>query len=194
MIQIVEGGSDEQIQTIRALFREYATGLQHDLCFQDFECELATLPGDYAPPRGRLFLATADELVGGCVALRPIEGDVCEMKRLYVRPAYRGGGVGRALATRVIDEARRIGYARMRLDTLPEMSEAVALYRSLGFREIPSYRYNPGVRSHIHGTESARLHVSSQVRRGSSKNGPNGWRERGAKAPRQYLVGKRSLI
>ena len=120
------------------LFREYASSLGVDLSFQHFEEELAALPGDYAPPRGRLLL-TCD----GCVALRPLSSDVCEMKRLYVRPDARGTGVGRALVQRVIDEARSIGYRAMRLDTLPSMTAAAAMYRAFGFREIDAYRFNP---------------------------------------------------
>jgi len=133
---------------VRALLREYEVELGVDLTFQGFEQELADLPGDYDPPRGALLVAEVDGTVAGCVALRPLEGDACEMKRLYARPAFRGRGVGRALALAVIAEARRIGYARMRLDTLPVMAEAQALYGQLGFTDIPPYRENPvpGVR------------------------------------------------
>ena len=128
----------EQIATVAELFREYAASLGVDLSFQGFEQELASLPGDYAPPRGRLLLAD-----GGCVALRPLGGDICEMKRLYVRPSARGTGLGRALVQRVIDEARALGYRAMRLDTLPSMTAAAAMYRAFGFREIEPYRFNP---------------------------------------------------
>jgi len=131
------------VETARTLFREYADGLGIDLCFQGFDRELAELPGDYAPPRGRLLLAGVEGGIAGCIALRPLEGGACEMKRLYIRPQYRGRGIGRALAEAVIREARSTGYPCMRLDSLPSMSEAIALYRALGFREIAPYRPNP---------------------------------------------------
>lgn len=134
----------EDLETIRILFREYADALGVDLSFQDFEREVAELPGRYGEPGGRLLLARADGAVAGCVALRAMEEPgVCEMKRLYLRDAYRGSGIGRALALAVIDEARRAGYARMRLDTLPSMTSARALYARLGFRPIAPYTHNP---------------------------------------------------
>jgi putative acetyltransferase len=131
------------LETVREVFREYERWLGISLCFQGFEQELATLPGDYAPPRGRLYLGVVDEAVAGCVALRPLDAETGEMKRLYLRAAYRGRGLGRQLALACIEAARGIGYARLRLDTLPVMGTAIALYRSLGFREISPYRANP---------------------------------------------------
>jgi ribosomal protein S18 acetylase RimI-like enzyme len=144
MLRIAQASSGEQIAIARELFLEYAASLGFSLCFQGFDREVANLPGDYAPPPGRLLLAESDGQPAGCVALHALAGDICEMKRLYLRPAFRGKGIGRALAEAVIREARAIGYAHMRLDTIePVMREAVALYRALGFREIAPYRPNP---------------------------------------------------
>jgi putative acetyltransferase len=143
MATIVQALRDQQLELIGALFREYEDGLGVDLRFQSFEEELADLPGKYAPPRGRLLLALDDEAPAGCVALRPITDDVCEMKRLFVRQPYRGRGLGRALATRIINEARAIGYRRMCLDTLRPLRAAMRLYESLGFKKRQPYYQNP---------------------------------------------------
>src|SRR6185503_10083847 len=143
VMTIVQANDAIGVAQARELFCEYAAESQLDLCFQNFEAELAGLPGAYAPPQGRLLLSMHDEHLAGCVALRQLEDGVCEMKRLYVRPAFRGLGVGRMLAQRVIEEAIAIGYFRMRLDTLARMQAAVALYEALGFRRIAAYRPNP---------------------------------------------------
>ncbi len=146
-LEILQASSPAHIQTARELFNQYATSLDFDLCFQNFEQELASLPGDYAPPEGRLLLAFWEGEPIGCGALHKYaKGDdtVCEMKRLYVKPENRGYGIGMALADRLIREAREIGYRRMLLDTIPQsMAAAVKMYRALGFREIASYRPNP---------------------------------------------------
>ena len=142
--QILQAESPGQVAEVRDLFQEYAKSLNFSLCFQDFDKELAGLPGDYVPPEGRLLLVKRSGESAGCVALHKLEGNVCEMKRLYVRQKFRGRGLGRALAKTIIDEARKIGYRRMRLDTVePVMKDAVAMYRKLGFKEIAPYRQNP---------------------------------------------------
>jgi ribosomal protein S18 acetylase RimI-like enzyme len=136
--------SPAQIAQARELFLEYADSLGFSLCFQSFDQELAALPGDYAPPDGRLLIAEYRGQLAGCVALHKLEAEICEMKRLYLRPQLRGRGVGRTLAEAVIAEARAIGYRKMRLDTVePVMPNAVAMYRRLGFVEIDPYRANP---------------------------------------------------
>ena len=134
----------EHLAQARKLFLEYASSLGFSLCFQGFEQEVAGLPGDYAPPQGRLLLGRLGQEPVGCVALHPLEPGTCEMKRLYVRPQFRGHGVGKALLNTVLAEARAMGYRRMRLDTVePVMQDAVRMYRSYGFREIAPYRENP---------------------------------------------------
>jgi putative acetyltransferase len=142
--EFCEAESPEQITSIRELFLEYAESLGFSLCFQGFDHELAGLPGDYSAPAGRLIIANSRGQAAGCVALHAIDVETCEMKRLYVRPQFRGHGLGKALAERIIAEARGIGYRRLRLDTVePKMKAAVAMYRQLGFREIAPYRSNP---------------------------------------------------
>jgi GNAT superfamily N-acetyltransferase len=157
-MEIIPVHSPDHILAARKLFMEYAEYLGADLCFQGFQQELDGLPGDYAPPQGQLLLAidsggaeggraAGDRVAGdgavGCVAMRKLAEGVCEMKRLYVQPGHRGRGLGHTLAEAIIGEARRIGYAKMRLDSLASLKEAVGLYRSLGFVEVPPYCYNP---------------------------------------------------
>jgi ribosomal protein S18 acetylase RimI-like enzyme len=140
---IVPADRTELVDEARVLFEEYAAALAIDLSFQGFAEELSGLPGAYAPPTGALFLALEEGRALGCVALRRLDEETAEMKRLYLRPGTRGRGLGRSLAETAIREARRLGYRRLRLDTLPGMESAQALYRALGFREIPPYRSNP---------------------------------------------------
>jgi GNAT superfamily N-acetyltransferase len=153
---VVQALDDAATAIVKALFHEYVESLGIDLEFQGFEEELARLPGKYAPPGGRLLLATLKGEPAGCVALRPLEQDVCEMKRLYVRPVFRAHGLGRMLVHRIIQEARSAGYRRMRLDTLPSMSAARRLYTELGFRPIAPYYPNP-----VPGTAFLELDLSS---------------------------------
>ena len=143
MLQLVEVKTLGDLDEVRKLFEEYASYLGIDLSFQDFDSELANLPGDYVSPDGCLFLALWEGEVAGCVGLRKFSPGICEMKRLYTKPQFRGLGVGRILCEAIIEKARNIGYHRMRLDTLPSMETAIHLYSSLGFEEIDPYRYNP---------------------------------------------------
>ena len=142
-MQITPAQTAAQLPIIRELFLEYRDSLKVDLCFQDFDEELAELPGRYAPPKGRLLLAMGGTQAAGCVALREIGPAICEMKRLFVRPSFRQRGVGRLLAQAVISAAHEVRYERMRLDTLASLRAAIALYESLGFRRIEPYYHNP---------------------------------------------------
>ena len=135
--------SSDEINVVRTLFEEYAAELDMDLGYQRFADELVDLPGAYAPPRGRLLIAWLGDEAAGCVALRPLADDVCEMKRLYVRPAFRNNGLGKQLAEAIIAEARQIGYATMRLDTVPKLEAATRLYESLGFTRRDAYYNTP---------------------------------------------------
>ncbi|REE23993.1 MULTISPECIES: GNAT family N-acetyltransferase [unclassified Paraburkholderia] len=143
MIEIATAEFPQQLETVRAIFREYAGSLDIDLGFQNFESELAGLPGKFAAPSGRVLLAYNREELIGCVAMRPLDDTTCEMKRLYVRPSGRGLRAGRQLATRICDIARDAGYHRICLDSLPTMQAALDLYASLGFARIPAYVFNP---------------------------------------------------
>ena len=143
-LSLAQAETPPHIAQARELFLEYAQSLGFSLCFQNFEQELAGLPGDYAPPDGRLLLAECEGQLAACVALHKLDDAICEMKRLYLRPQFRGRGLGRVLANRIIAEARQIGYQRMRLDTVePVMKDAVAMYRKIGFQDIAPYRANP---------------------------------------------------
>ncbi len=154
-LMFVQAESPAQISQARELFLEYSQSLGFSLCFQNFDQELRALPGDYAPPGGRLLLTECDGRLVGCVALHPLSAEICEMKRLYLRPQFRGKGLGQVLAERIISEAREIGYQRMRLDTVePVMKDAVAMYRRLGFKEIAPYCANP-----MEGTLYMELHL-----------------------------------
>lgn len=143
-MKLTQTTSDDDVQQARQLFEEYAAWLGLNLCFQNFDKELAELPGEYAAPSGRLFLARENDQLAGCVALRRIGDGIGEMKRLYVRPEFRGQGLGRTLTETLLREAREIGYLSVRLDTLPgKMDQAIAMYRSLGFKNIEPYYNNP---------------------------------------------------
>jgi ribosomal protein S18 acetylase RimI-like enzyme len=152
LIRLATPSTAEELNAVRELFVEYARGLGVDLCFQNFNQELAGLPGEYAAPRGVLFMAMVDGKVAGCCAVRPVDNadypNASEMKRLYVRPAFRGLGLGRQLAEAAMDAARQGGYASVLLDTLNDMEAARALYTDLGFHEIPPYYHNPIAGAH----------------------------------------------
>jgi putative acetyltransferase len=143
VIEVVEAEGATLVEIARALVLEYQKALGVDLSFQSFDAEVQNLPGEYARPRGCLLLALSDDEPAGCVAMRPLTDTTCEMKRLYVRPAYRTAGVGRQLVQRVIGEARSAGYDKMYLDTLPVMTGAQRLYETMGFADVPPYRHNP---------------------------------------------------
>lgn len=143
MLKIIRAKSASELNTIRKLFKEYTESLGFDLAFQNFEKEFAELPGKYASPDGQLLLGLEDDVVVGCVALRKFDEGICEMKRLYFQPEFRSKGYGQALAKKIIDIAREIGYQYMRLDTVPNMIEAITLYSSMGFNKIKPYRFNP---------------------------------------------------
>ena len=142
-LKIIQGTGNSQIDSAKELFLEYAESLDFELCFQDFDKELEGLPGDYTPPEGRLYIAFNENKPAGCIALRKFKDSTCEMKRLYVRPQFRGNDIGKKLVKLLIDEARNIGYEKMVLDTVPSMQTAQKLYKSLGFKEIRPYRINP---------------------------------------------------
>ncbi|MDB5753013.1 MAG: family N-acetyltransferase [Ramlibacter sp.] len=152
VIELMTPRTLHELQETREIFEEYARGLKVDLCFQDFRAELANLPGEYAPPRGALLLARVDGELAGCCALRPLDAadypNAAEMKRLYVRKAFRGFGLGRRLAAAILDAARQAGYACVLLDTLDDMEAARGLYQELGFQDIPPYYHNPIAGAH----------------------------------------------
>lgn len=143
MLKLIEAQSPEEIDIAKVLFQEYASSLDFCLCFQHFNEELKEIQTIYSPPHGCLFLAFFDNQPAGCVALRKLEDDICEMKRMYVKPKFRSKGIGRALTEKIIEKAKSAGYKKMRLDTVSTMKEAISLYRSLGFKEIQPYTHNP---------------------------------------------------
>ena len=148
MLEIIPAHEEPLLSEIRVLFREYGESLGFHLCFQDFDREMAELPGRYSPPDGRLLIAKWSGRVAGCVAMKRLGPDVCEMKRFYVRSGFRGKGIGQAVAKAILDESRIAGYSCMRLDTVPSMQSAIRIYEALGFKDIEPYVYNPisGVR------------------------------------------------
>ena len=143
MLKIIQAISDTHINQVKEMFIEYANNLNIDLEFQDFKQELNNLPGDYSPPTGRLLLAYYKNKLAGCIALRKFNENICEMKRLYIRKEFRSKGIEKALSNQVIKVAIKIKYNYMQLDTLPNMKQAISLYKSLGFKKILPYRYNP---------------------------------------------------
>lgn len=155
MLKIIQAATKESIETVKTLIRDYAESLEFDLDFQNFDQEMDDFPGQYALPKGRLYLAMDENQPAGCVALRDLGDGICEMKRLYVKPDYRGQKIGRLLAQTVIRAARELGYERMRLDTIPSMKQANVLYKALGFKEIAPYRFNP-----IEGAAFFELHLN----------------------------------
>ena len=167
MIAIDDAAFPQDLATVRALFREYAAGLEVDLDFQDFDAELAALPGKYARPGGRVLLAKDGDRVLGCACMRPLSADDCEMKRLYVRSEARGHHLGRRLVERLCDEAKVAGYARMFLDTLPSMTAAQHLYADLGFVPTDAYVFNP-----VPGTKYMVLAITPSAGSTSSAPGP----------------------
>ena len=158
-IHVKTGG---EIALIRKLFLEYAESLDFDLDFQNFEEELRSLPGEYVPPKGCMILAMDQDDVAGCVAMRPLSPGICEMKRLYVKPQHRGKNIGRLMAAKIINDASKCGYERMRLDTVPSMKAAQKLYESMGFKQIPAYRHNP-----VSGTMYLELKISDFTHKGT---------------------------
>ncbi|PKK83023.1 MAG: GNAT family N-acetyltransferase [candidate division Zixibacteria bacterium HGW-Zixibacteria-1] len=143
MLTIVESYDKESLETAKLLIAEYAEFLGFDLNFQDFAEEMESFPGKYAPPGGCLLLARDGDRIAGCIALRKMDNDTCEMKRLFVRPEFRGHGAGRRLAEELLARAREIGYKKMRLDTVPQLASAIALYEIIGFYDIEPYYHNP---------------------------------------------------
>ena len=156
MLKIIEA-QGPQIDVVTELFLEYAGTLEFDLSFQGFTEEIASLPGEYSSPMGCILLAIKDDDIAGCIALRPLGGNICEMKRLYVRPKFQGQGIGRALATEILNRAADLGYLTVRLDTVPSMTAALRMYRSMGFYPIQPYRLNP-----IPGTAYLEKNLSSE--------------------------------
>ncbi len=143
MLNIIEVKSKEQLDEIQKLFREYEAWLGFDLQFQDFEKEVTSLPGKYAPPRGTILMALFNENIAGCIALKPLNESICEMKRFFVRQQFQGKGIGKKLAELIVEKAREIGYTKMRLDTHNSFQAAIGIYKKLGFKETSPYYHNP---------------------------------------------------